>query len=37
MQNTFEEGHLKFIDKMKRSKQLAFDLKCNLDQIDNYC
>lgn len=37
MQTTFEEGHLKFIDKMMKSKKLAHELKSNLDLIDHYC
>jgi hypothetical protein len=33
---TFEDGHVKFIEKMRKSKQLAFDLKQNLNHIDGY-
>lgn len=36
MQANFEEGHLKFIDKMMRSKKLAHEVKYHLDQIDHY-
>jgi hypothetical protein len=32
--DNFEESHLKFLTKMKESKQLAFELRHNIEHID---
>lgn len=33
----YEEGHMRFIEKMKQSKKLAFEVKQNLERIDDFC
>jgi hypothetical protein len=35
--SNYEEGHLRFIEKMKQSKRLAFEVKQNLERIDDFC
>jgi|JI9StandDraft_1071089.scaffolds.fasta_scaffold73611_2 hypothetical protein len=33
----FEQTHSKFLGKMMESKQLAFEVKVNLNKLDGYC
>lgn len=36
LNHDFEQTHNKFLGKMMESKQLAFEVKLNLDKIDGY-
>ena len=33
----FEQTHSTFLGKMMESKQLAFEVKVNLNKLDGYC